>query len=89
MANFTLLMRYDMTRYISYENMDGITEKLNLDPSDPVPENIIEIKKLLVKKLDIDTVDQTPGSAKTPEELLDDALNNVNIAPSTVKLVIN
>lgn len=78
-----------MTRYISYENMDGITEKLSLDPSDPVPENIIGIKKLLIKKLDIDTVDQTPGSPKTPEKLLDDALNNVNIAPSTVKLVIN
>ncbi|MFV9473364.1 hypothetical protein ACM5Q9_02935 [Advenella sp. RU8] len=78
-----------MSRYISYENMDGITEKLALDQYDPIPQNITEIKKLLVKKLDIDSTDQTPESPKTPEELLDAALNNVNIAPSTVKLVIN
>jgi len=78
-----------MSRYISYENLDGITEKLTLDPYDPIPKNTIEIKKLLVEKLEIDAVDQTPESPKTPEELLDAALNNVNIAPSTIKLIIN
>lgn len=78
-----------MTRYISYENMDGMTEKLTLDPSDPVPKNILEIKKLLMKKLEIDPTDQTPESPKTPEELIDEALDNANIPVSTIKLVIN
>ncbi|MDY0273248.1 MAG: hypothetical protein RBR37_12195 [Advenella sp.] len=78
-----------MSRYISYENMDGITEKLTLNPNDPVPENIVEIKKLLMQKLDIDPTDQTPESPKTPEELIDEALDNANIPISTIKLVIN
>ena len=78
-----------MTRYISYENMDGMTEKLTLDPNDPVPQNILEIKKLLMKKLEIDHTDQTPESPKTPEELIDEALDNANIPVSTIKLVIN
>ncbi|MBK1781514.1 hypothetical protein JHL22_09810 [Advenella sp. WQ 585] len=78
-----------MSRYISYENMDGITEKLTLDPNDSVPENIVEIKKLLMQKLDIDPTDQTPESPKTPEELIDEALDNANIPISTIKLVIN
>ncbi|NLN68265.1 MAG: hypothetical protein GX143_08925 [Alcaligenaceae bacterium] len=78
-----------MTRYISYENMDGMTEKLTLDPSDPVPQNILEIKKLLIKKLEIDPTDQTAASPKTPEELIDEALDNANIPVSTIKLVIN
>lgn len=78
-----------MSRYISYENMDGITEKLTLNPNDPVPENIVEIKKLLMQKLDIDPTDQTPKSPKTPEELIDEALDNANIPISTIKLVIN
>lgn len=78
-----------MSRYISYENMDGMHEKLILNPHDETPQSLFDIKKILIEKLGIDTTDQTPESAKTPEELLDEALDNANIAPSSIKLVIN
>ncbi|NLY64623.1 MAG: hypothetical protein GX070_06685 [Alcaligenaceae bacterium] len=78
-----------MSRYIYYENLDGIDEQLPLASMDTTPKNILEIKKLLVDKLALAYPAQDPSHPKTEEEQIDKALNNVNITPSSIKLVID